>query len=71
MFFAVLFMASAVAAHGADFRAEAKARTVPKTFEGAGGNVRYKEYPGVDHNCWTPTYADKEVLKWFFGQRKP
>lgn len=35
------------------------------------GNVRYKEYPGVDHNCWTPTYADKDALKWFFEQRKP
>jgi len=34
-----------------------------------GGNMRYKEYPGVDHNCWTPTYADKDVLKWFFDQR--
>ncbi len=34
------------------------------------GNVRYKEYPGVDHNCWTPTYADQDVLKWFFAQRK-
>ena len=35
-----------------------------------GGKVRYREYPGVGHNCWTPTYADKDVLKWFFGQRK-
>ena len=34
------------------------------------GNVRYKEYPGVDHNGWTPTYADKDVLKWFFAQSK-
>lgn len=32
-----------MAAHGADFWAEAKARTVPRTFEGAGGKVfRYR-----------------------------
>lgn len=36
-----------------------------------GGNVRYREYPGVGHNCWTPTYADKDVLQWFFEQKKP
>ena len=35
-----------------------------------GGKVRYREYPGVGHNCWTQTYADKDVLKWFFEQRK-
>ena len=54
----------------AHFIAEAKARIVPKTFEDSGGNVRYKEDPGVDHNCWTPTCADKDALKWFFAQRK-
>ena len=35
------------------------------------GKVRYREYPGVNHNCWTPTYADQDVLKWFFDQRRP
>lgn len=35
------------------------------------GNVRYREYPGVGHNCWSPTYADWDnVLAWFFAQRK-
>jgi acetyl esterase/lipase len=36
----------------------------------AGGNVRYREYPGVEHDCWTQTYADHDVLKWMFEQRR-
>ena len=35
------------------------------------GKIRYREYPGVGHNCWAPTYADwGNVLSWFFAQRK-
>ena len=35
------------------------------------GKVRYREYPGVGHNCWAPTYADwDQVLAWFFAQRR-
>ena len=30
--------------------------------------TRYREYPGVGHNCWAPTYADWDnVLSWFFA----
>ena len=35
------------------------------------GKIRYREYPGVGHNCWAPTYADWDnVLSWFFVQRR-
>ena len=34
------------------------------------GNVRYREYPGVGHGCWIPTYNDNQVLDWFFSQAK-
>lgn len=34
------------------------------------GNIRYREYPGAGHNVWTPTYADKGVLDWFFSRCK-
>jgi predicted peptidase len=34
------------------------------------GNVRYREYPGVGHNCWEATYADPTVLDWLFSQMK-
>ena len=34
------------------------------------GNVRYREYPGVGHNCWDAAYSDAAVLDWFFSQRR-
>ena len=34
------------------------------------GNVRYREYPGVGHNCWDATYSDASVLDWFFSSRR-
>ena len=34
------------------------------------GNIRYREYPGVGHNCWSATYNDEKVLDWFFSQRR-
>ena len=34
------------------------------------GKIRYREYPGVGHNCWTRTYGDDTVLSWFFSQKK-
>lgn len=35
------------------------------------GKIRYREYPGVGHGCWAPTYADWDnVLSWFFAQRR-
>ena len=34
------------------------------------GKIRYREYPGVGHNCWGRTYGDDTVLAWLFSQRK-
>ncbi len=34
------------------------------------GKIRYREYPGVGHNCWARTYGDDAVLAWLFSQRK-
>ena len=34
------------------------------------GNVRYREYPGVGHNCWEAAYSDAAVLDWFFSQKR-
>lgn len=33
------------------------------------GNIRYREYPGVGHGCWIPTYNDHTVLDWLFAQK--
>jgi predicted peptidase len=53
-------------------------RTVPvrrsqemvEAVKSAGGNVRYTEYPGVDHDAWSPTYKNPEVWDWLFKQTK-
>lgn len=34
------------------------------------GNIRYREYPNAGHGVWGPTYADHQVLNWFFSQKK-
>lgn len=34
------------------------------------GKVRYREYYGCGHNVWTATYADAQVMDWFFANRK-
>lgn len=31
---------------------------------GAGGRVRYREYPGAGHDTWTPTYGDFASIRW-------
>lgn len=33
--------------------------------------VKYTEYPGVQHDSWTATYANPELYVWMFAQRKP
>lgn len=36
----------------------------------AGGQPKYTEYPDVDHNSWTPAFADPELFPWLFAQRR-
>ena len=36
----------------------------------AGSDAHYREYPDMNHDVWTRTYRDPEVLKWFFSQRR-
>lgn len=38
-----------------------------------GRDFRYTEYPaelGYNHGCWVAAYADEEMRKWMFAQRK-
>jgi predicted peptidase len=52
-------------------------KTVPVTesqkmnaaVKAAGGDVRYTEYPGVNHNSWDKAYAEPEFPKWLLSQR--
>ena len=45
-----------------------RSRAMIAALKEAGGKPSYTEYPGVDHNAWTQTYADDAVLKWLFDQ---
>ena len=36
----------------------------------AGGNPRYTEYPGVDHNSWEWAYTEPELPTWLFAQHR-
>lgn len=35
-----------------------------------GGRVKLTLYPNANHNSWDPAFAEPELLKWLFGQRK-
>ena len=34
----------------------------------AGGKPKYTEYPGVNHDAWTPALAEPDLLPWMFAQ---
>ena len=58
--------------HGeADPTVPAKAtREMIAALEKAGGKPKATFYPDVQHDSWTQTYADPEVIRWLFAQRK-
>jgi enterochelin esterase-like enzyme len=33
-----------------------------------GADVRYTEYPGVDHNSWDKAYAEPELMIWLLSK---
>lgn len=41
-------------------------RDAYETLKKAGADVRYKEYPGVDHNSWDKAFAEPDYLSWMF-----
>lgn len=45
-------------------------REMISTLEKAGGNPKVTYYPKVDHNSWTQTYDDPEVIRWIFDQHR-
>jgi predicted peptidase len=42
-----------------------KSRAMIKALKDAGGNPKYTEYPGVEHNSWDKAYATPELYSWF------
>jgi predicted peptidase len=48
----------------------AKSREMVEAVKKAGGEIKYTEYPKVEHNCWDATYGDQDAIKWLLKQRK-
>ncbi|MEZ4884621.1 MAG: prolyl oligopeptidase family serine peptidase [Chitinophagales bacterium] len=40
------------------------------TLQQAGAEVKYSEYPGVNHNSWDNAFAEPDFLKWLFSWKK-
>ncbi|GAA3990659.1 alpha/beta hydrolase-fold protein [Mucilaginibacter dorajii] len=46
-------------------------RDLYKAMQGVGAkNVKYTEYPGVQHNSWDNAFAEPKLLPWLFSFRK-
>jgi len=58
--------------HGADDGVvpPQKSREMVEAVKAAGGNIKYTEYPGIDHSSWDPAYDDPESIEWLLKQRK-
>lgn len=41
-------------------------RDAYETLKKIGANVRYKEYPGVNHNSWDKAFAEPDYMSWMF-----
>jgi predicted peptidase len=47
-----------------------RSREMVEAVRAAGGDVRYTELPGVEHNSWDPAYGDPDVISWMLAQRR-
>ncbi|MCB9921209.1 MAG: prolyl oligopeptidase family serine peptidase [Planctomycetaceae bacterium] len=47
-----------------------RSRDMIAALKAAGGAPKYTEYPGVGHNSWAPTYANREMYAWLFSQKR-
>lgn len=45
-------------------------RVMVGALKAAGAKVKYSEYPGVGHNSWDNAFAEPDLLKWLFKQKK-
>jgi poly(3-hydroxybutyrate) depolymerase len=59
--------------HGADDSVVKAIRSqeMVSALKAVGSQVKYTEYPGVEHDSWTETYANPAFYEWLFAQVKP
>ena len=43
-------------------------RKMDQALRAVGGNVRYTEYPGIDHDSWDKAYAEPELMSWILSK---
>jgi predicted peptidase len=48
-----------------------RSRSITAAIKQAGGQVRYTEYPDINHLIWPKVVKETELLPWLFAQRKP
>jgi predicted peptidase len=48
----------------------AASRRMVEALRQAGGQPKFTEYPDLQHDSWTRTYRNPEVLAWLFAQRR-
>jgi predicted peptidase len=47
-----------------------RSREMIAAIQTLGGKPGYTEYPGVGHDSWVPAYADDQLFRWLFAQRR-
>lgn len=47
-----------------------RSREMVEAVKKAGGDIKYTEFKGIDHNSWDPAYDDPETIAWLLKQRK-
>jgi predicted peptidase len=45
-------------------------RDMVERLKSLNAQVKYSEYPGVNHNSWDNAFAEPEFLSWMFSKRK-
>ena len=57
--------------HGRDDKVvpPADSQAMYATLQARGSEVKYTEFPGVDHGSWVPAYATPELWPWMFSHR--
>ncbi len=47
-----------------------RSRDMVAALRRVGALPQYTEYPNIEHGSWKPTYANPDVWRWMFAQRK-
>ena len=47
-----------------------RSQEMVSALKAVGSNIKYTEYPGVQHNSWTATYSNPDFYSWLFAQQR-